>query len=54
VHFGKQIALGFVRPDYAGVETELTVKMLDRHYPAIVVQDSPYDPDNARARMDSN
>ncbi len=52
VHFGKQIAMGFVRPEHAGVGTDLTIKMLDRHYPAVVVPDSPYDPDNARARRD--
>ena len=52
VAFGKQIALGFVRPQYAEVGTKLTIKMLGEHFPAVVVQDSPYDPSNARARAE--
>ena len=54
VHFDKQIAMAFVRPEFSGVGTALTVKMLDRHFPAEVVVDSPYDPENARARQDAN
>ena len=50
VAFGKQIAMGFVRPDYAAEGTELSVRMLGEKYPARVVIDSPYDPENARAR----
>lgn len=52
VHFGKQIAMAFVRPKFAAVGQALTIKMLDRHYPAQVVVDSPYDPANARLRAD--
>ncbi len=51
VHFGKQIALAYVRPDHAATGEELTIKMLDRHYPARVVEESPYDPANERSRM---
>ena len=54
VNFNRQIALAFVRSEYAEVGTALTIKMLDRHFPAEVVVDSPYDPDNARARVDAN
>ncbi len=54
VHFDRQIAMAFVRPEFSGVGTALTIKMLDRHFPAEVVVDSPYDPDNARARQDAN
>lgn len=53
VHFSKQIAMAFVRPEFAGIGESLTIKMLDQHHPAQVVQDSPYDPDNARARIDA-
>ena len=52
VVFGKQIALGFVRPDYAAEGTRLSIKILGERYPAVVVADSPYDTDNARARVD--
>ena len=53
VHFGRQIALGYVRPEFAATGSRLSVKMLDRLYPAEVVPDSPYDPDNLRARVDA-
>lgn len=50
VVFGKQIAMAFVRPEVAATGTVLAIKMLDVLYPATVVQESPYDPDNARSR----
>ena len=50
VAFHKQIALGFVRPEFAGEGTELLVRMLGQKFPARVVQDSPYDAENAKAR----
>ncbi len=50
VHFKKQIALAFVRPEYAGLGQALEIKMLEERYPAHAVEDSPYDPANARAR----
>ena len=50
VVFGKQIAMGFVRPEFAGEGTELLIRMLGEKYPARVVADSPYDAENARAR----
>ncbi|MBI1778316.1 MAG: GcvT family protein [Proteobacteria bacterium] len=52
VHFGKQIAMAYVRPDFAEVGQALTMKMLGQHYPALVVEESPYDPDNLRLRAD--
>ena len=51
VVFGKQIAMGFVRPEFAEVGSKVQVKMLDTLYPADVVVDSPYDTDAARARV---
>jgi dimethylglycine dehydrogenase len=51
VHFGQQIAMAYVRPDYAAEGSELTIKMLGEHYKARVVCDSPYDPANERSRM---
>ncbi len=52
VNFGKQIAMAYVRPDYAEKGQALTIKMLDKHHPALVVEESPYDPDNLRLRAD--
>lgn len=50
VHFKTQIALAYVKPDYAEPGRELAIKMLNRRYPARIVEESPYDPENARLR----
>ncbi|MEI4473181.1 GcvT family protein [Frigidibacter sp. MR17.24] len=52
VAFGKQIGLGYVRPDLAEVGTRLKVKMLLQEWDAEVVEDSPYDPKNVSIRVD--
>ncbi|NBO20683.1 MAG: FAD-dependent oxidoreductase, partial [Rhodobacteraceae bacterium] len=52
VAFGKQIGMGYVRPDLAAVGTKLKVKMLLQEWDAVVVEDSPFDPSNARIRVD--
>ncbi|EEW26954.1 GcvT family protein [Rhodobacter ferrooxidans] len=52
VAFGKQIGMGYVRPDLAAVGTRLKVKMLRQEWNAVVVEDGPYDPSNARIRVD--
>ncbi|MDJ0827793.1 MAG: FAD-dependent oxidoreductase [Rhodobacter sp.] len=52
VAFGKQIGMGYVRPDLAAPGQRLAVKMFDQLWPAEVVEDSPYDPTNARIRAD--
>lgn len=52
VAFGKQIGMGYVRPDLAEVGTKLKVKMLLQEWDAVVVEDSPFDPTNARIRID--
>ncbi|MCC5974856.1 MAG: FAD-dependent oxidoreductase [Rubellimicrobium sp.] len=52
VAFGKQIGMGYVRPDLAVPGTRLRVKMLRELWDAEVTEDSPYDPTNARLRAD--
>ncbi|PUB18577.1 GcvT family protein [Yoonia sediminilitoris] len=52
VAFEKSIGLGYVRPDVATVGAKLQVKMQDQLWPAEIVEDSPYDPQNARIRVD--
>ncbi|MEQ8368892.1 MAG: glycine cleavage T C-terminal barrel domain-containing protein, partial [Roseicyclus sp.] len=52
VAFGKQIGMGYVRPDLAEVGTKLKVRMFTRLFDAEVVEDSPYDPTNAVIRVD--
>ena len=52
MHFGKQIGMGYVKPEHAAVGTKLKVKMFDQLWDAEVQQDSPYDPKNTVIRVD--
>ncbi|MEQ3728188.1 MAG: glycine cleavage T C-terminal barrel domain-containing protein, partial [Tateyamaria sp.] len=52
VAFGKSIGMGYVSPELAVPGTKLQVKMFDQLWDAEIVQDSPYDPDNAAIRID--
>jgi len=52
VAFGKSIGMGYVAPDLTAPGTKLKVRMFDALWPAEVVEDSPYDPTNARIRAD--
>ncbi len=52
VAFGKQIGMGYVRPDLAAVGTKLQVRMNRQLWDAVVTEDSPFDPANARIRAD--
>ena len=52
VAFGKQIGIGYVRPDLAETGQQVHVRMQRELWSAEVVEDSPYDPANARLRLD--
>ncbi|MDG1739205.1 MAG: FAD-dependent oxidoreductase [Paracoccaceae bacterium] len=52
VHFGKQIGIGYVKPEHSAVGTKIKVKMLDQLWDAEIQPDSPYDPKNAVIRVD--
>lgn len=52
VAFGKQIGMGYVHPDLAKPGTKLKVRMLRELWDAVVTEDSPFDPSNARIRVD--
>ncbi|MCK0168029.1 FAD-dependent oxidoreductase [Jannaschia sp. S6380] len=52
VAFGKSIGMGYVRPDLAQPGTKLKVRMQRNLWDAEVTEDSPYDPTNARIRVD--
>lgn len=52
VHFGKQIGIGYVRPDLARAGTRLKVRMFRELWDAEVVEESPYDPRNEAIRKD--
>jgi dimethylglycine dehydrogenase len=47
---GKSLALGMVRPDLGEVGQALTIRILGEDYRAIVIPESPYDPDNLALR----
>lgn len=46
----KSLALGMVTPALAAVGTELEIEILGKLYQATVVDESPYDPSNAKLR----
>ncbi len=50
VRTGKSLALAMVRPERAEPGTELTIDVLGTRLDAVVVEESPYDPDNATLR----
>jgi dimethylglycine dehydrogenase len=52
VAFGKQIGMGYLRPDLAVPGTRVEVRMLRQLWDAVVTEDNPYDPANARIRAD--
>jgi dimethylglycine dehydrogenase len=52
VAFGRQIGMGYVRPDLAVVGTKLKLRMFRELWDAVIVEDSPYDPQNAVIRID--
>ncbi len=52
VHFGKQIGMGYVKPELAKTGQKLKVRMLNQLWDAEIVEDSPYDPSNAVIRKD--
>jgi dimethylglycine dehydrogenase len=47
---GKSIALGMVRPDLGEIGSELDITILGKPHRARVVEESPFDPENARLR----
>lgn len=49
-HFGKGLALGLIATEYTSPGTELSIRVLDTERRALVVADSPYDPDHSRCR----
>ena len=52
VAFGKQIGMGYVPPALSEPGTKLKVKIQLEEWDAVVAEDSPHDPSNARIRVD--
>ena len=52
VAFGRQIGMGYVPPALAEPGQKLKVRILLKDWDAVVTEDSPYDPTNARIRAD--
>jgi dimethylglycine dehydrogenase len=49
-HVDKALALGYVTPEAAEVGTTLAIEILNQRYPATVIEESPYDPENKSLR----
>ena len=47
---GFSIALAMVDPDYADIGTNLEIDILGKNYLAEVIEESPFDSNNARLR----
>jgi dimethylglycine dehydrogenase len=47
---GKSLALGMVRPDLGDVGQELDITILGKSHRAVIIPESPFDPDNTRLR----
>ncbi|TSD86898.1 FAD-dependent oxidoreductase [Mycobacterium sp. KBS0706] len=47
---GKSLALAMVRPDLGEIGTELDVSILGKPHRAMVIEESPFDPNNERLR----
>jgi dimethylglycine dehydrogenase len=52
VVFGRQIGIGYVRPDLTATGTRLKVRMNRELWDAVVTEESPHDPRNERIRAD--
>jgi dimethylglycine dehydrogenase len=52
VVFGKQIGMGYLRPDLAAPGQRVQVRMQGKLWDAVVTCDSPHDPQNLRLRAD--
>ncbi len=46
----KSIALAMVKPEHAATGTELEINILGKNYKAVIVPESPFDPENERLR----
>ena len=52
VAFNKQIGMGYVLNTHSSVGQQLEVLILGNRWPATIVEDSPYDPQNKNIRID--
>ncbi|WP_048646504.1 GcvT family protein [Nitratireductor soli] len=49
---GKSLALAMLRPEHADAGTDLEIKILGKLHAATVIEESPFDPQNAALRTD--
>jgi dimethylglycine dehydrogenase len=52
VAFEKSIGMAYVEPEIANTGQELKVKMFNELWSAVIVEDSPYDSENRKIRVD--
>ena len=46
----RSLALGMVKPEHSAIGTELEIKILGKLFKAVIIPESPYDPDNKALR----
>ena len=49
-NLGRPLAMAYVKPEVAEIGTRLEIEVLSERFPACVVAESPWDPENARLR----
>ena len=46
----KSLAIAMVKPEFSNIGTELQMDILDKKHKVVVIEDSPYDPQNEKIR----
>ena len=46
--YSKSIAMGYIEKDFCKIGQKVEVKIMNKLWPAIVTEDSPYDPKNLK------
>ena len=49
-HVGKSLAIGYVKTGVGALSSAIEIEILGSRFPASVVGESPYDPDNEKLR----
>ena len=47
----KSLAIAMVKPEFSKIGTELEMDILDKKHKVVVIEDSPYDPNNEKIRV---
>ena len=47
---GKSLVIAMVKPELASIGTELEISILGERFKVAIIEESPFDPENARLR----